>query len=54
MTRQVVDRLQADGHEVVLEDLYAEGFNAALSEVERASGKGFKVEKEGKGVKLFV
>lgn len=37
MTRRVVDALKAGGHEVVVEDLYAERFDAALTTAERAS-----------------
>lgn len=37
MTRRVVEMLQAKGHEVTLEDLYAEKFDAAMTAVERAS-----------------
>jgi putative NADPH-quinone reductase len=37
MTRRVIEMLQADGHEVTLQDLYAEGFNAAMTSTERAS-----------------
>jgi len=35
MTGRVVELLQAAGHEVVSEDLYAEGFDAAMSREER-------------------
>jgi putative NADPH-quinone reductase len=37
MTRRVVEMLQADRHEVTLEDLYAERFDAAMTPAERAS-----------------
>jgi putative NADPH-quinone reductase len=37
MTRRVVEMLQAKGHEVTLEDLYAEKFDAAMTAAERAS-----------------
>jgi NAD(P)H dehydrogenase (quinone) len=37
MTRRVVEMLQAEGHEVTLEDLYAEKFDAAMTAAERAS-----------------
>jgi len=37
MTRRVVEMLQAEGHEVTLEDLYAEKFDAAMTAEERAS-----------------
>ena len=37
MTCQVVEVLQGAGHEVMLEDLYADGFNAAMTPAERAS-----------------
>ena len=37
MTRRVVEMLQAEGHEVTLEDLYAEKFDAAMTGEERAS-----------------
>lgn len=33
----IVERLEAAGHEVVVEDLYGTGFDAALTEVERRS-----------------
>lgn len=37
MTGKVVELLQASGHEVTLEDLYAERFDAAMTSAERAS-----------------
>jgi putative NADPH-quinone reductase len=37
MTRRVVETLQAAKHEVILEDLYAQRFDAAMTAVERAS-----------------
>ena len=37
MTHRVIEALRVAGHEVILEDLYAEGFKAALTPVERAS-----------------
>jgi len=37
MTRRVVEMLQAKGHEVTLEDLYVEKFDAAMTAAERAS-----------------
>jgi NAD(P)H dehydrogenase (quinone) len=37
MTLRVVEMLQAEGHEVTLEDLYAEKFDAAMTAAERAS-----------------
>jgi len=37
LTNRVVERLQADGHDVVLEDLYAQNFTPALTTGERES-----------------
>lgn len=37
LTRTVLETLEHGGHTVVLEDLYAEGFDPALSRAERAS-----------------
>ena len=37
ISRRVVKMLQAHGHEVTLQDLYAEGFDAAMTQTERAS-----------------
>lgn len=37
MTRRIVDLLQVSGHEVVLEDLYADRFDAVMTSVERSS-----------------
>jgi NAD(P)H dehydrogenase (quinone) len=37
ITRRIVDLLQVSGHEVVLEDLYADKFDAVMTSVERSS-----------------
>jgi putative NADPH-quinone reductase len=36
LTQRIVDTLRSAGHQVAVEDLYAEGFDAALTPVERA------------------
>lgn len=36
LTQRAADRLRAAGHQVAMEDLYAEGFDAALTPAERA------------------
>lgn len=37
LTRRIVDRLRTDGHEVVVEDLYREHFDPAMTAAERES-----------------
>ena len=37
MTRRTIDLLQISGHEVILEDLYADRFDAVMTSAERSS-----------------